>query len=155
MKHQIIYSSISSVPMESEDLDELLLQARTNNSRSGITGALVYVDRFFLQILEGEKVKVQGLFKVISGDVRHEVVTLIQEKEIAHPAFADWEMAYVSATPEQVAKWAGLGATTRLPESMTNVRQSPKSAIHLAENILSLLATQSAAQSSSNEPGVD
>ncbi|MEO8278395.1 MAG: BLUF domain-containing protein [Ideonella sp.] len=147
MKYQIIYSSISSVPMEPEDLEEILMQARSNNSRTGITGALVYVDRFFLQILEGEKVNVQNLFNTIFGDIRHEVVTLIQETEISQSDFADWEMAYISATPEEIAKWAGLSTTSRLPEVISNIRQSPERALQVAQNILSILAIESEPQS--------
>ncbi len=52
-------------------------------------------------------------------------------------------MAYVSATPEQVAKWAGLGGNTELSEVLGDMSEDPHRAAQIAQSILSLLATES------------
>ena len=116
MTYQTIYFSASSTPMQVDELEDILEQAQSNNSRNGITGALVYIDGSFLQILEGENDKVQALMQKISNDFRHETVSVLHEGEIEAAAFSEWKMAYVSATPEQIARWAGLSGTTQLPE---------------------------------------
>jgi hypothetical protein len=139
MTYRIIYSSVSSTPMQLEELEDLLEQAQGNNSRNGITGALVYVDGFFLQVLEGEKDSVQELMQTISKDFRHETVTVLQAGEIAAAAFSGWDMAYVSATPEQVAQWAGLSGTTRLPQVWDDIHQDPHRATQVAKSILAVL----------------
>jgi len=139
MTYRIIYSSVSSTPMQLDELEDLLEQAQGNNSRNGITGALVYVDGFFLQVLEGEKDSVQELMQTISNDFRHETVTVLQAGEIAAAAFSNWDMAYVSATPEQVAQWAGLSGTTRLPQVWDDIHQDPHRATQVAKSILSIL----------------
>jgi hypothetical protein len=146
MAYQIIYSSESSTPMQFDDLEEVLQQARSNNASNGVTGALIYVDGVFLQILEGESSTVQDLMVRISRDVRHETVTVLKEGEVPTAAFSDWKMAYVSATQEQVAKWAGLSGSTAIAEILSDMRQDPHSTAQLAEGILSVLASEPSAQ---------
>lgn len=147
MTYQIIYSSVSSTPMQLDELEDILEQAQGNNARNGVTGALVYVDGFFLQILEGEKQTAQDLMQRIAKDLRHETVTVLREGEIPVGAFSDWKMAYVSATPEQVADWAGLSVTTLLPEVWEDLRRDRNKASLVAEGILSILAGRGGAES--------
>jgi hypothetical protein len=148
MTYQIIYSSESSTPMQMDDLEEILQHARSNNASNGVTGTLIYVDGVFLQILEGEASTVQDLMARISRDVRHETVTVLKEGEVPAAAFSDWKMAYVSATQEQVAKWAGLSGSTAIPEILSDMRQDPHRTAQLAEGILSVLASEASAQGS-------
>ena len=150
MTYQIIYSSESATPMQMEDLEEILDDARSSNASKGITGALVYVDGVFLQILEGERDVVEDLMTKIAKDVRHETVTVLRKAEISAADFKDWKMAYVSATVEQVAKWAGLGGTTDIPEILADMRQDPHRATQVAQSILSLLTPENTAPSKPN-----
>ncbi len=141
MTYQIIYSSESATPMQTDDLEEILGQARRNNAENGITGALVYVDGVFLQILEGDSPTIQQLMAKIATDVRHETMTVLKAGEVSAPMFADWKMAYVSATAAQVAKWAGLSEVTSIPEILTDMRAAPDAATRVAQSIFSVLGT--------------
>ena len=147
MTYQIIYSSESATPMQMDDLEEILEQARNNNGMKGITGALVYVDGVFLQILEGDIDAVQELMARISSDVRHETVTILKQENIPAAIFSDWKMAYVSATAEQVAKWAGLSGTTAIPDILIDMRNDPFKATQVAKSILSVLTAEPTARS--------
>lgn len=129
--------------MQLEDLEDILEQAQNNNAAQRVTGALVYADGYFLQILEGEKVRVEELMQIICRDLRHEKVRVLYAGEVWAPAFSDWSMAYVSATPEQVARWAGLSSTTELPEVWEDIRQNPEKATQLTESILDVLMKES------------
>ena len=142
MTYQTIYSSESATPMQMEDLEEILEQARSRNAAKGITGALVYVDGVFLQILEGDTKVVQDLMAKISRDVRHETVTVLKQGEIPHAVFSDWKMAYVSATAEQVAQWAGLSGSTAIPDILDDMRNDPFKATQVAQSILSVLTSE-------------
>ena len=146
---QIIYSSESSTPMQLDDLEDILEHARASNAAKGITGALVYVDGMFLQILEGNRVKVQQLMVKILRDLRHEAVKVLQEREIAAPVFSGWQMAYVSATPQQVVEWAGLGSAVGAEAVFDHIgRDTEKSAL-FTQRIFSLLAPGASAQTPS------
>jgi hypothetical protein len=139
MTFQIIYSSVSSTPMQLDELEDLLEQAQANNGAEAITGALVYVDGFFLQVLEGQRQPVETLMDRISRDLRHDTVRVLQAGEVAAASFSDWKMAYVSATPEQVARWAGLGGSTQLPQVWDDLHQDRSRVTQLTKGILSVL----------------
>ncbi len=128
--------------MQTDDLEEILEQARSSNAAVQITGALVYVDGTFLQVLEGDAALVKALMARIAADVRHEAVTVLKETEKAAPVFSDWKMAYVSATPEQVAQWAGLPGTTAIPEVLEDLRRDPFKAAQMTQSILSALSAE-------------
>lgn len=125
--------------MQTDDLESMLQQARANNAAAGVTGALIYVDGVFLQILEGEQATLRGLMARISKDVRHETVTVLKEGEVSRASFADWTMAYVGATAEQVARWAGLSATAAMPDTLNDLHNDAQRTAQLAGSILKAL----------------
>jgi hypothetical protein len=126
--------------MQMDDLEDILEGARESNAEVGITGALVYVDGFFLQVLEGEAEEIRQLMGRIARDVRHESVTVLKQAEIPAALFSDWSMAYVSATAEQVAQWAGLSLTTATPDIVADLNSDPMRVTQVTEHILRLLA---------------
>lgn len=126
--------------MQSEDLQELLEHARSRNGTQGISGALVYTDGMFLQILEGERAKVQALMATIRKDVRHENVIVLREGEVPSAQFSSWKMAYVSATPAEVARWAGISVVTENSTEFCDVDENVRRTAQFAQDILALLA---------------
>jgi Sensors of blue-light using FAD len=137
--YQIIYSSEAATPMQTEDLQEILDHARRRNAASGITGALIYAEGIFLQILEGDKLLLQDLMAKIQQDVRHERVSVLRESEVPMAAFSSWKMAYVSASPQQVAKWVGASAANDTAESLSETAEEQNRTAQFAQDILSLL----------------
>jgi hypothetical protein len=140
MAYQLIYSSDSTTPMQSDDLEELLEHARDRNARRGITGALLYVDGVFVQILEGDAVTIKALMTRIVADVRHEAVTVLQEGNVVSPRFSDWTMAYIGATPEQMAHWMDLPGTTPIPDLLEGMRRDSSKVEHVAQSVLAALS---------------
>jgi Sensors of blue-light using FAD len=139
--YQIIYSSEAATPMQTEDLQELLDHARRSNAASGITGALIYAEGIFLQILEGDKLLLQDLMAKIRQDVRHESVSVLRESEVPMAAFGSWKMAYVSANSKQVAEWVGASAANDTAESLSETAEEQNRMAQFAQDILSLLVT--------------
>ena len=139
MTYQITYSSEAATPMQADDLQELLGQARRSNAAQGITGALVYAEGIFLQILEGDEALLNDLMTKIRRDVRHEHVLVLREGEVPTAIFGNWKMAYVSATPKQVAQWAGVSAANDTTESISEAAEEQGRTAQFAQDILSLL----------------
>ena len=139
MTYQIVYSSDAATPMQTGDLEELLDHARRSNAANGITGALVYAEGMFLQILEGDEVRVRDLMAKIRRDVRHDSVIVLREGEVPAAIFGSWKMAYVSATPQQVARWAGLGVANDTIENASQATEENNRTAQFAQDILSLL----------------
>ncbi len=94
MPFQLTYHSIASEKLTGEDLKAVMNIATTNNQKLEITGCLIYHNKFFLQILEGQKEVVLELFDAIKLDDRHEQVTLLSTDESKDRLFDNWAMAF-------------------------------------------------------------
>jgi len=116
MTYQVIYSSMAAEHLSLSDLESILVDAREGNKRRGITGALVFVEDVFLQILEGDRDAVQRLMSSIEKDPRHSELHVISESEIDQPMFTAWKMAHLSPAPEQIAAWLGKEGTASVQE---------------------------------------
>ncbi|HEV7268665.1 MAG TPA: BLUF domain-containing protein [Falsiroseomonas sp.] len=98
-------------------LEEILAAARRNNSRVGVTGALLYSDRRFAQVLEGPPEAVEEIFESIQCDPRHDQIAVLEVSSPDSRAFADWSMAFTEApevhpeeldSPEAAQRLVGL-----------------------------------------------
>jgi hypothetical protein len=94
----------------------------------------------FFQIIEGDKDVVHSLMASIASDSRHHSVKIFYEAEVNVRAFESWSMAYLSATAEQMSKWAGLPGTATAEELLTDINRSPHRVPRILVNILNALA---------------
>jgi len=140
MPYQIMYSSQATEPMTISGLEQILTDARSGNESRNVTGALVYVDGVFFQILEGDKDVVTKLMANIARDSRHHSVTVFYESVVDEPAFESWRMAYLSPTAEQMSAWAGLPGTATLENLLDDVNRGPHRAPTILVNVLKALA---------------
>ena len=100
----------------------------------------------YLQIIEGDKDRVQYLLSKILRNLRHETITVLRESEIATATFGSWKMALVSATREQVARWAGFSAATGAAEIQDDNGPEWLRIAQFAQDILALLTPDKTAQ---------
>jgi Sensors of blue-light using FAD len=105
--HHIIYLSTAAQPMTDEGLALLLAQCRRNNERLNITGALIYGDGQFMQIMEGEQSVVRDLYQRLESDPRHTGLMKLADKDIPHRSFGTWRMAFEQVGPEVLSALAG------------------------------------------------
>ena len=103
------YASTALKDWTPEELLELLKVSRTNNSAKDITGMLVYSDRTFFQVLEGEEKAVNELFKTIEKDNRHKDISVIETKKITEREFPYWSMGFENMDTSALAEVEGLG----------------------------------------------
>jgi hypothetical protein len=97
MVHQLIYFSSATHSFCEIELEELLERSRRKNKLNGITGVLVYHDRTFLHLLEGDKCAVQSLYARIRLDPRHMVTTILSESAVSKRSFRGWNMGLLNA----------------------------------------------------------
>ena len=91
---QLTYHSVAKPDITLKDVEEIMDISSKNNAELGITGCLIYHNKFFLQILEGEKDTVLSLFDKIKLDERNDQVTLLSTDESELRIFKEWSMAY-------------------------------------------------------------
>jgi hypothetical protein len=88
---QLIYYS---QPFGFDDamLDGILLQARRNNARNGLTGALIVRGDLYLQLIEGPDAAIDTTFGHIRRDNRHLAVKLLARETVNDRMFPGWTM---------------------------------------------------------------
>ncbi|MDD2240545.1 MAG: BLUF domain-containing protein [Kiritimatiellae bacterium] len=94
---RLIYASRLTRDTGPDALGKIMTVSRRNNKKLGVTGALCYSPRGFLQILEGPADMVNQLYVKIIKDKRHSAVTLLEYSDIPYRDFENWSMAYVRA----------------------------------------------------------
>lgn len=91
MYQRIVYVSRAREGISGRDAYDIIRVAHNRNSRLGLTGALLLLDGFFIQILEGERHHVASRFAVIAADPRHHQIDLRQSTPIERLSFpGDW-----------------------------------------------------------------
>ncbi len=92
--HSIIYTSRALDSFDSIQVYQMLEGSRSYNAEHGITGCLLYHERQFVQILEGDYQVVDGLFQKIRHDQRHAEVSLLMEDNTDQRLFDNWNMGF-------------------------------------------------------------
>ena len=90
---ELLYLSVATREMSPADLDEIRSAAMRANPKRNVTGALMYGQRTFMQILEGEEADVEFILARIRSDPRHTSVNFFYEGPILERSFSDWAMA--------------------------------------------------------------
>lgn len=96
---RLIY--ISTLQIEGGDaavqaeIDNILDVAREANAAADITGALMFNNGCFAQILEGKLDNVEETFERIQCDERHADVVILSLETVEQRRFSSWSMGYV------------------------------------------------------------
>ena len=123
--YYLIYVSRAREPMSEADLKALLATARQNNRELGVTGFLIYQDGYFMQMLEGQRERVEPLMERIARDPRHEEPSVIIRGQARQRLFTDWSMGFWNmeaalATEGDFISWQN--RTISLIEASQNAR---------------------------------
>ena len=79
-------------------IEDILSVARARNESLGITGALMFNEGRFIQILEGREVDVKAVFESIRRDPRHSDVDILSIVPWGKRRFESWSMAFVGTS---------------------------------------------------------
>ncbi len=94
MRYTISYVSTSNPDLSDTDITHLMDYVRAHNCLLDITGILIYSDGNFLQVIEGNKETVKGIFEKIKKDLRHYNIIKILDKEIDGSSFSDYHSSF-------------------------------------------------------------
>jgi len=105
--HLVMYSSdyVGTLKDMPSDFADILKKARMENPKYGITGVLLYDNGKFLQILEGEKDKLDTLLKNIQKDPRHKNYDLLISAPIQSRELESWNMEAFDITNINDKDW--------------------------------------------------
>ncbi|MCB1883173.1 MAG: BLUF domain-containing protein [Geminicoccaceae bacterium] len=125
--HRLVYYSKNAIDLPKDGLEaevrQILTAARHNNPALGVTGALMFNQGCFAQVLEGPGEGVTRTFERIQRDPRHRDVMLMAFDRVEERGFATWSMAFVGASAEGRARYGGIAAESGFdPSRLTGSR---------------------------------
>jgi len=74
------------------EVQDILAEARRNNQKSKVSGALFFGEGYFFQCLEGKPSLVLPLVEKIKTDPRHESFKISYQKAVPRRYFLSWSM---------------------------------------------------------------
>jgi len=113
----LVYTSVSSQKMSDDDLKEILKRSRIKNQKANVTGMLLYLDPYFIQVLEGEQETIDRIFDTISQDVRHRKVSIIYKQPLDKRYFSNWSMGFNKIDGEDLKNLDGFSDFLQHPHS--------------------------------------
>ena len=87
-------------------LNQIMTVSNHNNHAVGITGALMFDELWFIQVLEGDREPVWNTFRRIADDERHSHVVLVEMREVPDRLFGNWWMGLATRNERTQAAFA-------------------------------------------------
>jgi hypothetical protein len=91
---ELTYVSEPAQGMSFLGLMRLLYHSYLRNLRLDITGALIFENNQFGQVIEGPEDVIESLWEKIQQDDRHKNIRLIERKSISSRSFQKWTMVF-------------------------------------------------------------
>ncbi|WP_461453275.1 BLUF domain-containing protein [Mucilaginibacter sp.] len=105
--YYLIYISTAVNLMSQQELADILVKSRANNTANNVTGILLYAQGTFIQALEGDEEIVTKTYNKIEKDDRHKNQITIITGTSKERVFADWSMAFISLDPKKMNELEG------------------------------------------------
>ena len=94
MLFTICYISTAAELLLEEDVHALFSQTIKSNTHNDITGILIYQEGTFIQVLEGDDIFLNSLFKKIEEDPRHKQITKVLGEPIESRVFDEYLLGF-------------------------------------------------------------
>ncbi len=93
---ELVYKSKAKDNITQQEIEQILETAQEFNKTNDLTGCLIFHNKHFIQLLEGNEDTIRTLYTKISKDLRHHEIELIYEKIKSQRNFESWGMAFVN-----------------------------------------------------------
>lgn len=99
----LVYKSSAREDLDRYDVSRIINKSQSNNSKSGVTGLLLYRQNTFIQLLEGDEQAVKETYNKILKDSRHSDVKILIESKSSIRIAPQWSMNYVESISEDIS----------------------------------------------------
>jgi hypothetical protein len=98
---RLLYFSHAAPTISDEQVQDILLSSRRNNSANSITGILIHGGGLFMQVLEGPEQDVLRKYVKILDDPRHSGARILYISPANDRIFEKWSMGGIESDPLQ------------------------------------------------------
>jgi hypothetical protein len=102
--HRIVFYSSNETSFSSSSMRDFVRNVLESCSRhealAGLTGALLFNEHFFLQVMEGDKVAISQRMWRLAQDERHSLMVILAAGAIPRRAFLTWSVGYAGRSDE-------------------------------------------------------
>lgn len=95
---RMIYYSKNAIPPGQQtafkEIKQILKKSVDHNKATSVSGALLFNQLYFAQVLEGDRKAITETFCRISQDSRHSDIVLLEAKPVDERIFREWSMAF-------------------------------------------------------------
>jgi hypothetical protein len=99
----IVYVSSATHELTTQELEDLLVEARELNRVNGITGVLLHSDGNFMQYFEGTRDAVDETYLRIIASSKHKDLIELMNGPIAERRFGAWKMGLAQPTRSELS----------------------------------------------------
>ncbi|XWW45079.1 BLUF domain-containing protein [Fibrella sp. USSR17] len=124
MDYCITYFSTAAESTTDQDILDIVEFSRKKNARLNITGVLLYINGSIVQVLEGQQLAVEDVYKSIKADPRHTNVRTAINQPIARRLFSHWYMGYETLTAQQYEEVSTIISMDSQAESTPDAKDS-------------------------------
>lgn len=96
MRYAISYVSTAHRDLQEQEVDNIMNETNNFNQSMGITGILLYNERNFFQLLEGEKKTIEDLYEKITLDSRHQNIIKFLDLEVSKPPLTGYLTDFIT-----------------------------------------------------------
>lgn len=93
MFQRILYTSQARSNVSIRDVYDIIRSSHNRNSDNGLTGGLLFLDGYFIQVLEGSPYALHERYQRIIADPRHDDITLRLKESSSELLFLNEWMA--------------------------------------------------------------
>ena len=120
----LTYVSESTRDLLPEEIDAILLDARLFNASVDVTGALLYSDGHFFQLLEGPEESVKKAFDRIQKAKSHHKLKEIGSFDLPERSFESWHMGFIRAPDTAIQSLSQAAWEDAIPYTRAGVAKS-------------------------------
>lgn len=116
--HRIVFYSRNETTFNAGSMRDFVRGVLESCSRhdhlSGLTGALLFNEHFFVQVMEGDPASLSEKLWTLAKDDRHSLMVLLQAGEITKRSFVTWSVGYAGRSPALDRIYLAHGPTAKL-----------------------------------------
>ena len=127
--NMIIYISKATRTLSPAEVEQIAAASAKRNKEANITGLLLQVGNYFVQVLEGEAYTLDRTLKRIEADQRHTGIRIIYQASSSAKMFSQWNMGYFNIEQHYQANRLDFMQLQRYAEETFATRDSSKEAI--------------------------